>query len=90
MTWVTLHLESYTNSLHDCCDHARTDVERFRCPPESATTAELIANIACEDGTTAPLVIATGPAGRYPAGALAGVATSSWAGADILFHPGLR
>jgi hypothetical protein len=38
--------------------------------------AEFIANIACEDGTTLALVIATGQAGHQPSGQLAGVATS--------------
>ncbi len=38
--------------------------------------AEVIANIACEDGTTLALVIATGQAGHQPSGQLAGVATS--------------
>ena len=40
--------------------------------------AELITTLACEDGTTAPLVIAVGRAGHYPAGQVAGVATSIW------------
>ena len=38
--------------------------------------AEFITNIACEDGTSLPLVIAVGQAGHQPSGQLAGVATS--------------
>jgi len=40
------------------------------------TNAEFVANIACEDGPTAPLVIATGQPGHHPAATLAGFATS--------------
>lgn len=40
--------------------------------------ADHITNLACEDGTTAPLIIAVGRAGHFPAGQLAGVATSIW------------
>jgi len=40
--------------------------------------AEFIADVACEDGTEAELVIATGQAGHSQAGALVGVATSIW------------
>jgi hypothetical protein len=41
--------------------------------------ADVITNLACEDGTTVPVVIAIGRAGHFPGGQLAGVATSIWA-----------
>ena len=41
--------------------------------------ADVITTLACEDGTTVPVVIAVGRAGHLPAGQLAGVATSIWA-----------
>lgn len=47
--------------------------------PSNNPNAEFIANLACEDGTQAELVIAVGRAGHNPAGPLAGVATSIWA-----------
>jgi hypothetical protein len=47
--------------------------------PGSNPNAELIADLACEDGTQAELVIAVGRAGHNPEGPLAGVATSIWA-----------
>ena len=40
--------------------------------------ADFITTLACEDGTTAALVIAVGRAGHSPAGQLEGVATSIW------------
>jgi hypothetical protein len=40
--------------------------------------ADHITNLACEDGTTAPLIIAVGRAGHDPAGPAAGVALSLW------------
>jgi len=47
--------------------------------PGSNPNAEFIADLVCEDGTQAELVIAVGRAGHDPAGPLAGVATSIWA-----------
>jgi hypothetical protein len=46
--------------------------------PGSNPNAEFIADLACDDGTEAELVIAVGRAGHNPAGPLAGVATSIW------------
>lgn len=46
--------------------------------PSSNPNAEFIADLACEDGTQAELVIAVGRAGHDPSGPLAGVATSIW------------
>ena len=47
--------------------------------PGSNPNAEIITDLACENGTQVGLVIAFGQAGHYPTGPLAGVATSIWA-----------